>query len=415
MTVRIVYKKHNGKSDRVKVMLCLSHRKERKYFQIQRNLFLSDYDKLRNCLKNNRSGNAKLNQKAIKLRDELQQLGNEMLTDDDYVSAKKVMDKFNIIQRPKLTDVETIFDKFIADSEVSKSRMKMYYTVKKKLLTFKKNVSIMQLNKDFASKFYNYLSSEGLSDNYINSTIFTIIRSVINYAEEKGFKVPDTKFNTPKGKKSKYGDNNFYLTRDERQLLINYIPKSTAKRKHDNENQTKSLQLAKDYYILMMYTGLTQSDIDSHNRNDIYSENGITYLSVRRKKMQYKSYDKNDIPLISLVMDIINKYTTPNLLPKISTQKLNDAIKILMKFVGISGKEKIAKKVNGKFIIKEKERYQVMTAKTARKTFRNVLLNLNYNNSAIASLMGNSLHVVENYHALTNKDKANMVLNSEFI
>lgn len=94
-----------------------------------------------------------------------------------------------------------------------------------------------------------------------------------------------------------------------------------------------SLETVRDIFLFSVYTGLRFKDSQNITMNDIEYENGeLKYLI----KVQQKTNDKVEIPILKQTLEIINKYnntehrkTTGCLMPKFSNVKLNAYLKVI--------------------------------------------------------------------------------------
>ena len=98
-------------------------------------------------------------------------------------------------------------------------------------------------------------------------------------------------------------------------------------------SENPSLETVRDIFLFSVYTGLRFKDSQNITMNDIEYENGeLKYLI----KVQQKTNDKVEIPILKQTLEIINKYknteyrkTTGCLMPKFSNVKLNAYLKVI--------------------------------------------------------------------------------------
>ena len=94
-----------------------------------------------------------------------------------------------------------------------------------------------------------------------------------------------------------------------------------------------SLETVRDIFLFSVYTGMRFNDSQNITERDIEYENGEPKYLI---KVQQKTNDKVEIPILRQTLEIINKYkdtehrkTTGCLMPKFSNTKLNAYLKVI--------------------------------------------------------------------------------------
>ncbi len=126
------------------------------------------------------------------------------------------------------------------------------------------------------------------------------------------------------------------------------------------KNLSDEQKVARDWFLFNCYTGLRWSDlkriISANIKDDI--------LTIRTQKTNIKV----DIPLHWLVREIVEKHN--GTLPKLKSQQAYGKIlKRICKKSGINGVELVERHEGLNFVRKTFERWQMVSAHTARRTF----------------------------------------------
>lgn len=152
------------------------------------------------------------------------------------------------------------------------------------------------------------------------------------------------------------------------------------------------LQRAKDAFLMLCYTGLRHSDI-ALNKSHL------------RAGFVVKSTQKTDkvvrIPLHAAAKEILEKYDYE--LPKISQQKLNEYIKILARKAGITEPIEVVSYPGRAKKIEIKEKCDVISTHTGRRTFITYLLSEGLNVHEVMKMTGQSLPVIMKYAGVIDK------------
>ncbi|WP_407428810.1 tyrosine-type recombinase/integrase [Arcticibacter sp.] len=197
------------------------------------------------------------------------------------------------------------------------------------------------------------------------------IRAFTTWVGDKGMKVPALKFELKENDIEV-----IYLTDAELELLKSF------------DITDYKLNRVRDVFVFGCYTGMRYGDIQSLQKTDVYND----YIKFLIQKDG--STKNHSIPLIELTKNILFKYKdTPGklALPCLSNQKMNQAIKALMKLVGLNTKITIAtKRGDGKIIREIKEKWELITCHTSRKTFTTMTLSKGMGEAFIKSITGHS-------------------------
>lgn len=235
-------------------------------------------------------------------------------------------------------------------SKLTQNTIKDYKTCLNKLREFSKcenngkDFKFEELDNVFYSKYVNWLESIEHKKNSIGKYIKSL-KSIVHKADPTLIaKTKIDEFSTLTEE-----INNIYLTEEELQSLY----------KLDLSNN-KTLEHAKDNFLLLAWTGCRYSDLDKITTDRI--ANG--FLNINQKKT-----DKAvSIPVVKVVKEILQKYDG-NPAPIISNQKFNEYIKEVANFAGIT--EQVCKHATIGGVKKDKifHKYELITTHTARRSF----------------------------------------------
>ncbi|MHB8261886.1 MAG: site-specific integrase [Bacteroidia bacterium] len=174
--------------------------------------------------------------------------------------------------------------------------------------------------------------------------------------------------------------NKVFLTAEEVELL----------KTHDLGGNL-SLQKVRDCFLFCCYTGLRHSDAVQLVAGMVKKDKaGILWITLK----QQKTGDNVEIPLSDYAVEIYNKYeahrkSTGKVLPMLTNQKVNTALKIIACIIGIEKK---------------------LSFHCARHSFGTLKLEQGVDIKTVASLMGHStVKTTEIYAKLTRKRKADVI------
>ncbi len=167
---------------------------------------------------------------------------------------------------------------------------------------------------------------------------------------------------------------NVFLTENELTMIEN----------HDF-SQNERLEHVRDWFLIACWTGLRFSDL--HNLKQEQIENNK--ITIEQQKTGQK---------VAISLDVTD--TIPKILAKrngafpilISNQKFNKNVKEVLKIVGINTATTIYETIGGKRIGTTKEKYEFVSAHTARRTFAT---NLYLRDVPISRIMAATGHTTE--------------------
>ena len=230
----------------------------------------------------------------------------------------------------------------------------------------RRKIDFEDINKDFYRDFVKYLQSveivhtkkenkdekdkpkeppRKLANNTFNSKIKKL-KSVLNDATEAGV-------NTSLRYKSAFNlsedADTIYLHEKDLDLIYNF-----------DLSENKRLAKVRDLFIIGCWTGLRFSDLNQVNTKNI--KNGLLHVT------QQKTEGRVIIPLHPTVIEILSRYDgkPPEV---ISNQKFNEYLKDLCKLVELNEPVKKTITRGGKKATEYKQKWEMVTTHTARRSF----------------------------------------------
>lgn len=206
---------------------------------------------------------------------------------------------------------------------------------------------------EFKHSFENwlYLPPRKHSTNYA-SKVFSVIRQFLHEATRRGY---NTNFS--------FKQRGWSIPKEKVQKTILTFPELETLYNLDLSNNLK-LDRVRDLFLIGAYSGLRFSDFTRIKPEHIIIDEGIEMIKIWTKKTDTQVF----IPLVPELKILLEKYNYHS--PKaISNQKMNDYLKELCKLAEIKEEIISKKSVAGKTIEQKKEKWQLITTHTARRSF----------------------------------------------
>jgi site-specific recombinase XerD len=260
------------------------------------------------------------------------------------------------------------FKEFIKDSEkglrltsagkrIQSSTITSYKTTENHLENFLKTLKY-EINFDnvdelFFSHITKYLANEKLSNNSTGRLI-KVIKTFMHYTFQKGY---HNNLRFVNALKVFDQDTTIVaLTNDELIKLENieaYL--------EEGEEFTPKNEKIRDLFLIQIYTGVRFSDLFNLKPANIdFNQKLITLNTI-------KTQENLSIPITSKLELLLKKYDC--ILPKISSQKYNEQIKIVCKLAKINTPVQITKFIGNKREISTEAKYELISSHTARRSF----------------------------------------------
>ncbi|WP_299581750.1 tyrosine-type recombinase/integrase [uncultured Sunxiuqinia sp.] len=301
-----------------------------------------------------------------------------------------VVDKYLFPEKHKNNSSTTMsqwIQEWIDKSENEYRTIRAYHSTLKSLKEFNPDLTWNDLDIDFYYKFIKYLTGKGFAKNTIASRIknlkvfcrAALERNIHNNTSYQSFK---------KQTEESY---NIYLSEEE----LNIISKL-------NLSSKPYLDKARDIFLIGCWTGCRFSDLDKVNHDNIKGN----FIHLEQQKTQKRVV----IPLHPVIRSIIEKYDGE--LPKmISNQKFNDYIKEVCKTANFS--EKISKSLTkgGRRETEVKEKWEMVTSHTARRSFATNLYKSGFPSISIMAITGHKTEkAFYSYIKVNEEEHAEMLL-----
>ena len=247
----------------------------------------------------------------------------------------------------------TLFVDFIRKTvERKQKRMKKsyrsnYFSVIKQLEAFcKKHDAVLyveSINEEFFDDFICFMEEQMLRKTYIKATVVSI-QAMVRRAGGYGYAV-DPSFDDVKI--------------DDEESTAVYLSPNEIARIYYFIGLRKSQDRVRDLFILGCCTALRISDLLTLSKEN-FGERTIT-------KTTLKTGARVVIPIHDFVREIYDKYNG-ELPTKMSPQYFNNTIKMICKKVGINDKISVTHTVGGVPTVKTKEKWQLISSHTARRS-----------------------------------------------
>lgn len=212
------------------------------------------------------------------------------------------------------------------------------------------DLDLADVNKEFYDNFVAFLYGQGLKLNTIGKHIKNI-KAAINalpLAQRANCEFVEPK----KCVKLAEEVDNIYLTENELEAIAT-LPIDTP-----------YLDRVRDQFILLAWTGCRYSDLDKLTRDNIVTINGREYFKIE----QQKTGARPTIPILPATRAILEKYGY-NVPRPMANQKFNEYIKDVAQLAGLTDEVKITRTEAGKRVTQRYEKWQCVSAHTARRSF----------------------------------------------
>ncbi len=321
----------------------------------------------------------------------------------EYMNSKLTQVEANPVS--KTINLLEYMDLFINNrkrtSTYSVNTIKTYNKLKGRLEEYQKHsgapLSFKSIDLDF---FYDFSDWMFNIQKYALSTgnrYITYIKVVMRDAVENGY-TDNLSFESKRFHIKYQPGDNIFLTEDE--LLHAYKHKF----KPENEHLTKY----RDLYLVASFTGLRFSDFSLLTPDHIVSIKNEDYVRKLNQKTRRTTY----IPLHSVVKKIIPTIDIHN--PPL-IQVFNRQIKKAFKLMKFNQPIFIRSSKAGKIIEVKKEKWELITAHTARSNFITNCLISGIPEKPIMDMVGISkADTLKKYQRMTPKESAIIAMNNKF-
>ena len=314
---------------------------------------------------------------------------------------------------PYFTDyLETYINRY--ENARSEITIKHCITTRNKLLEYerrkRRRLSFKNIDITFYNDFRSWIFQQGYSDNYFGSLI-KIIKQAYKEArnvdklhdcrdiENRNFVTVATE------------SDNVYLTEEELQRIhrLNITPELIAAHYKDLdrrriEQKIKSLDTVRQRFLIGAYTGLRVSDFARLGNINIGDFIRITTTKTKTPIV---------IPIHPVIAEILANGFDPSV--TVSDQKINVHIKELARLAGITDKVLLNKHVGGEVVEIIKEKCDLVSTHTARRSFATNAYKAGVPTIAIMKITGHKKEsTFLKYIKISEEENAEMLKNHPF-
>lgn len=388
------------------IFLYVSANGQRVYYSTGIKVKEKDWSKQTMCCINDVETNNQLKKYDSLAGDYVAWLGTDTPTNENLKNFINNTLKVTITTKglkPK-TEPKTFFsiiDKFIADApnrlnsngeKICSRRVQMYVYEKQALKAFEKKIGCKLTFEDFDKQmitdFQTFITNKGLA----NNTVVRYIRFLFvffRYAEDThGIKVNQAfrKYKTHTNRKD-----SVVLNEREINQIWDYVPTTQC------EANVRKL------FLIGLHTGLRFSDYNTLKDANIDIDNQIITT------IQNKTGQRVVLPLHPKLGEMLQNEELPR---PISNEKFNVYVKKMMQKIGFNKLCEIKKIIGGKRVIEYKEKWELISSHTARRSFATNLYKAGINPKLIMMCTGHKdLDTFMHYIILDDEDKLNAVRN----
>ena len=345
--------------------------KDKKYFQLSTNIKINplNWDKIKKLPKHKRGIDGvklrTIESKLIDINKKIQNLridfGKNLTIGDLKLAFNKKEEMIYMLDYFK-----SFIDERIKVGEVSDRSVIKYKTVLKKLVLFqihkKTKYKLSDLKEDFFTSLIIYFrNNHNLYDNTVARYI-SVIKTFLRWCLKKGYS-PPMYFQDVKVKKHETDD--IALTMAEVELFT-------------KADLTPAQDRCRDLFLIGVYSGQRWSDYSVFDKTDVRDN----VIVKRAKKTSTNSY----IPLHKELKVILDKYDWE--LPSISQAKFNKHLKAIGKKLEINDKIKFTHSKGNLKEVEIKEKWELITSHTARRTYITLAAENNIPDHTIMDITG---------------------------
>lgn len=215
--------------------------------------------------------------------------------------------------------------------------------------------------------FINFMTTEKSLINSTQNKIINQIKTVLNYAADNKVNIDaDIKHFKVKTKRI----DRIALSIDEVNRLLEL-----------DLSHNVRLDKIKDIFLFAIFTGQRFQDLMNLKKVDI-DESGMWKLYQKKTKTLIW------VPIAENISYIINKYPGKFVLPRITNSTFNKYVKELCQIAGFDEMIQTKKYKGNTFIDGSTEKYNLVSAHTARRTFITIALSLNIPSEIIKKISG---------------------------
>lgn len=251
-----------------------------------------------------------------------------------------------------------------------------------------KKCVLLRCDKQMITDFQTFITNKGLA----NNTVVRYIRFLFvffRYAED----THEIKVNQAFRKYKTHTNRKDSVVLNEREInkIWDYVPTTQC------EANVRKL------FLIGLHTGLRFSDYNTLKDANIDIDNQIITT------IQNKTGQRVVLPLHPKLGEMLQNEELPR---PISNEKFNKYVKVMMQKIGFKKLCEIKKIIGGKRVIEYKEKWELISSHTARRSFATNLYKAGINPKLIMMCTGHKdLDTFMHYIILDDEDKLNAVRN----
>ena len=367
-----------------------------------------------------------LNQHLARLKEHAISIAEQYPNIHPSTFRVKLSEQYNNQNTIGIPDLAQYIAHFIDKYNVSVTWKQHYESLQKKLIRFTDetatDLALSNINIEFRNQYIKWLYTSGVNSPNTVHKALQRIKTLLEYSSKESYLKDGVRVyyhsNTdhlsknwlPKKSKS----TKHFLEFDELEKLAQYeIPSSLRRvcvggRWHQFAEVRKTI---KDYFLLSCYTGLRVSDLKRFSQDNIFNEDGFSYIAMNTYKGRTR---KSDTSVVIPIMPSFQKFLDNFEFPKMAAEQThNEYIKDICKEAGLDRKvlHKTFDKgqMNDNFV----SLYSKITNHTGRYTFINIMINhYDIDILRVQKMTGQSLKVLQEYERGDKKKSAKKVFDS---
>ena len=278
---------------------------------------------------------------------------------------KRLNERFKhvFIKKTTLLDhLDAFIEEKVSFGKYQNRTIDKYNALKNKIIYFKKDAKLTDINKKFMIDFINFLRlKHNMTDITLNRNI-GYLKTFLKWCRYSGIKLDETYNQVTVSTRDA---DHVHLSKEQVKTLENLI-------------LNKTLNKYRDLFLIGVYSGQRFSDYTVFKKSDVI--NGR--IEKRAEKTDYKSY----IPISKKLEKLLNKWEWR--LPKVSNQKFNQNIKEVCRIAGFTEEVTKTTYIGNRKIESIEPFYKRVGSHTARRTFITLAANANVPDHVIMAICG---------------------------
>ena len=291
------------------------------------------------------------------------ELEKKLVTREELKKRLNQRFKHVFVKKTTLIDhLDAFIEEKVSFGKYQNRTIDKYNALKNKIIYFKKDAKLTDINKKFMIDFINFLRlKHNMTDITLNRNI-GYLKTFLKWCRYSGIKLDETYNQVTVSTRDA---DHIHLSKEQVQTLENLI-------------LNKTLDKYRDLFLIGVYSGQRFSDYTVFKKSDVV--NGR--IEKRAEKTDYKSY----IPISKKLEKLLNKWEWR--LPKVSNQKFNQNIKKVCKIAGFTDEITKTTYIGNKKIESIEPFYKRVGSHTARRTFITLAANANVPDHVIMAICG---------------------------